>query len=261
MRWILYLMMTVCMASPAWAFMADGCGAGSCTDCHSLTVDEARGLLGSGVERVLGVEFSEMPGLWVVEVENQGQKFPLYIDYSKSFVVSGSIIRLKDKADITGERFAKMNKVDVSKIPLENSILLGKRTASKKVFVFTDPQCPYCKKLHAELKKVVASDPDIAFLIKLFPLKMHPNAYGISQSVLCADSLELLEASFADKPIPPATCQSRAVDQTIEVAQTLGIRATPTMILPDGMRIDGAKKAEEILKLLGSSKPLKNVAK
>jgi thiol:disulfide interchange protein DsbC len=118
------------------------------------------------------------------------------------------------------------------------------------VIVFTDPECPFCKKLHAELKEVVGRRSDIAFLIKLYPLKMHPNAYGISKSIVCTGSMELLELSFAGKPVPPATCETSAVDRTLALAEELGIRSTPTLVLPDGLVMPGYKKADDIIKVL-----------
>jgi thiol:disulfide interchange protein DsbC len=202
---------------------------------------------------VLNVEFSEMPGVWAVEVEKDRKRFPVYIDFSKSFVVTGNIIRLEDGENVTQRRTAQLNRVDVSGIPLEDALLLGSPDARTKVTVFTDPECPFCKKLHLELKEVVSRRPDIAFLIKLFPLKMHPNAYGISKSIVCTGSMELLELSFAGKPVPPPVCETSAVDRTIALAEEMGIRSTPTLVLPNGVVMPGYKKADDLIKLLDSA--------
>jgi thiol:disulfide interchange protein DsbC len=237
-------------AVPALAFTADGCGTGTCASCHSLDQKEAGKILGGLVDRVNKVEFAEVPGMWLVEVEKGPNKLPVYIDFSKKYVLSGSVIRLADRGDVTQERFAKMNRVDTSRIPLDDALLLGRASAKIKVVVFTDPECPFCKKLHAELKEVVRRDPDIAFLIKLYPLKMHPNAYGIAKSIVCARSLEFLELSFAGKPVPPATCNSRVVDQTLAMAPDLGIQSTPTLVLPDGLIVPGYKTADDLLGLI-----------
>jgi thiol:disulfide interchange protein DsbC len=235
-------------ALPALAFTADGCGAGSCASCHSLDQKEAGRILGGLVDKVNKVEFAEVPGMWVVEVEKGPNKLPVYIDFSKKYVLSGSVIRLADQGDITQERFARMNRVDPARIPVDDALLLGKADAKTKVIVFTDPECPFCKKLHEELKKVVRRDPDIAFLIKLYPLKMHPNAYGVAKSIVCAHSLEFLELSFAGKPVPPAACDTKVVDQTLALAPTLGIQSTPTLVLPDGLVMPGYKTADDLLK-------------
>jgi thiol:disulfide interchange protein DsbC len=195
-----------------------------------------------------------MPGVWLVAVEKNNQKIPLYIDYSKNYVVTGNIIRLKDQKNVTNEQLAKTSRVDLSQVPLDDALLIGRSDARTKVIVFTDPQCPYCIKLHPELKQVVAADPNIAFLIKLYPLPMHPNAYAISKSIVCNRSTALLDAAFAGKPVPPPLCETRAIDENLALVAKLGIRSTPTLVLPDGMALPGYKTAADLLLLLGSDK-------
>lgn len=253
MRFLLILFITFCFSFNAFAMSQDGCGAGACADCHSITMAETEQLLGTMVDKVNSVEFAEIPGMWVAEVEKGQKKLPVYIDFSKQYLVSGNIIRLNDRQSITKERTARMNKVDVAKIPIDDALLLGLESAKTKVIVFTDPECPYCKKLHDELKQVVRRDPSIAFLIKLFPLKMHPNAYEISKSIICNDSMDLLEISFAGKPVPPAACETSVVDQTLALAAELGVSSTPTLILPDGLVVPGYKKADDLLSLIGKN--------
>ncbi len=235
------------------SFTADGCGSGECRDCHSLSVKEAKTLMGEMVDKVHGVEFAEVPGLWLVEVEQKGRRYPVFIDYSKSYLISGNVVRLKNRENITATRMMQMNRVDISSIPLADALLLGRPGAKTKAIVFTDPLCPFCDKLHVELKKVVEADPDIAFYIKLLPLvKLHPESYRISQSIICKGSMDLLEDSFAKKTIPDPDCPAGAVDANIKLARELGINSTPTLILPDGLVSPGYKEAPDILQLLGS---------
>jgi len=266
----LVLLFMLGMLPAAEAFTQDGCGAGQCRECHSLEVKEASKILGTGIDRVHKVEFAEIPGFWVVEVEKEKQRFPLYIDFSKAYVVAGNVIRLKDGENVTARYQTAMNngkgnkaavpapapapvkKTDFSRIPLDDALLLGSATARIRVVVFTDPECSFCKKLHSELKEVVRLDPNIAFLIKMFPLKMHPNAYGIAKSVVCAKSLTLLEASFAGAPVLPSACETTKVDESLAFGEAIGVSSTPTLVLPDGSVLPGYKKAADILRLLGS---------
>lgn len=256
MKALFSLLLLLLLVTPAAAFMEGGCGSGKCADCHSLTVDEAGKLLAGGVDKVLKVEQAEMPGVWAVEVERGQRKFPLYIDYSKSYVISGNIIRLADKKNVTQERMSDENRVDVAKIPLDDALVLGNPKARTRVIVFTDPECPYCRRLHAEMKQVVAVDPQIAFYIKLFPLKIHPKAYEVAKSIVCNHSLQLLEDSYAGKSVPPPLCQAPAVDANLELGPKLGIHGTPTLILPDGQEVSGYRTADKLLQLLGSDKTL-----
>jgi thiol:disulfide interchange protein DsbC len=249
---VLPLLFLVLAAVPARAFMEEGCGAGNCAECHSLSVQEAATLFKGNIDKVHKVELAEVPGLWQVEVEKDKKRFPVFIDFSKAYVVTGNIIRLSDGANITASRPPESKRVDLAQIPLDDALLLGKATAKTKVIVFTDPECPYCKRLHTELHEVVRRDPEIAFLIKLFPLKMHPNAYTISKSIVCNRSMAMLEDSFAGKPVPPPLCETRAVDETLALVQKLGINSTPTLVLPDGRVLPGYKKADDLLQLLGA---------
>lgn len=253
MRSLLVVIILLFSTQFALAMSSDGCGAGKCADCHSLSKAETEQLLGGLVDKVNKVEFAEIPGLWVAEVEKDARKLPVYIDFSKKYLVSGNVIRLGDKENITSQRSARMNRVDMSTIPLDDALLLGKASAKTKVVVFTDPECPYCKKMHEELKEVVRLRPDIAFLIKLFPLQMHPNAYEISKSIVCNNSMELLELSFAGRPVPPANCETSVVDQTLAIAKQLGVISTPTLILPDGLVVPGYKKVDALLALISEN--------
>lgn len=251
-----------------------GCGAGKCNDCHSLSLKEATTLL-QGIDKVLAVEFSELPGFWTVDAEKDGQKFPIFIDFSKKYVLAGSIIKIATGEDLTQQRMAQLNKgkpaavpssapkkVDIKSIPVDDAILLGRADAKSKVIVFTDPECPYCKKVHSEMQEVVKADPNIAFLIKLMPLKMHPNAYGLSKTILCsANPLSVLEAVFHGAPVAPSACPTTKVDETLASARQLGITSTPTLILPDGTILPGYKKAPDLLKILGSNVTLPPAAK
>jgi len=236
------------------AHAMEGCGDEDtkCTDCHKFNLNQAAELLGKKVDRILAVSPAEVPGLWLVEVEKDKKKFPLYVDFSMSYIISGNIVRLDDGENITKKRMEDLNRVDFSAIPTDDALLLGKKGARTKVIVFTDPECPYCKKLHTELQQVVRRDPDIAFQIKLYPLKMHPNAYSISKSIVCRKSLALLEDSFAGKIVPPPLCETDQIDRNIELVSTLGIRSTPTLVLPDGRVMSGFKEADDILRLVGS---------
>ena len=277
MRISFFLFAMLLVATPVFSFggSGDGCGAGDCRDCHSLDAKEAQTILGRGIDKVNKVEFSEMPGLFAVDVEKNGQKFPIFLDFSKKYVVSGNIIRLKDGKNITQARMEQQPKealfVDTTKIPLEDTLLLGRKDAAIQIIVFTDPECPYCGKLHEELMKVTEANADIAYLIKLLPLTMHKNAYPIARNVICDRDLKLLELSFAsignDDQLKmlaarPASCDTDVIDQTIAVAGELGIRSTPTLVYPNGFVDPGYKKAEMLTEIARSAaKPAKSGGK
>ncbi|MBF0554341.1 MAG: DsbC family protein [Nitrospirae bacterium] len=234
----------------------NGCDT-NCATCHKLSKQEATEIvngLNPGLS-VEGVQVSPSKGLWEIVVksktEPKGEKVILYLDFSKGNLLIGKLIKLKTKENLTDKRNMELNKVDYSAIPVKDALLLGEKNAKHKVIIFTDPDCPYCKKLHEEIKKIVAKRSDIAFYILLYPItKLHPDSMKKSRTVMCAKSLQLLDDAFDKKPLPEPACSAKTIDDNIKVAEGLGITGTPAIILPDGVLIRGAMPAEELLHLI-----------
>ena len=101
------------------------------------------------------------------------------------------------------------------------------------------------------MKKVVAERKDVAFYIKMFPLPMHKGAYDKAKAIVCEKSLALLEDAFAGKELPKPKCETKVIDENINLAQKLGISGTPALILPDGKVIPGYKDAKGIMEMIG----------
>jgi len=100
------------------------------------------------------------------------------------------------------------------------------------------------------MEKVIEKRRDIAFYIKLFPLSSHKDAYWKSKSIVCKMSLKLLEDCYAKKDIEKTDCDTKEVDETIKLAESLGITATPTIILPDGRLRTGAIPENDLINLI-----------
>jgi thiol:disulfide interchange protein DsbC len=250
-RILLLLLFCWLFAGSAFAFQEGGCGAGDCRDCHALSKSQASDILRGMVTAVHEVKLSEVPGLWTIIVEQDGKKFPLYLDFSGEYLISGRIVKLKTREDITNKSLMNLNRVDVSQIPLDDAIVIGNPKASNKIIVFDDPECTYCRKLHPEMQKAAAIHDDLAFFIKLYPLvKLHPKAYDKAKAIICAKSPAMLEKSLRGENLPPPTCETDQVDKNMVLADKLGIKSTPTLIYADGRVAPGYKTADEIIKLL-----------
>lgn len=200
------------------------------------------------------MSFQQGPlGLWEVGYTSGGQVSVLYIDNEAKYILLGSLLELATKTNLTKERFEELTKVDVSQIPLEDTLVVGDAKAKNKVIVFSDPDCPYCQKFHQEMKNVVKDRKDIAFFIKLFPLKkLHPESYDKSRAIACekdkAKALKMLEQAYDKKAIPKATCDSKAIDANLELGTKIGIDGTPAVIFPDGKRGPGMMSADTMIK-------------
>lgn len=241
---------------------ADVFGFGGCEEdcmkCHTIQKTEVQEILGklkAPDAKVLDLKLSPVKGLWEAVIEDRGTRAVLYIGFSKKYIMGGPVVEVETGENRTGESLTQIDKtnprkVDVSKIPVTHALLMGSETAKYKAFVFTDPDCPFCGKLHAELKKAVEADKEIAFYLKFIPLPMHPDAPWKSQSIICSKSLKMLEDNFEKKPIPKPECSTPEIDDNIVLAQEIGITGTPTMVMPDGSIVVGVKDAVKITELM-----------
>jgi thiol:disulfide interchange protein DsbC len=135
-------LMVASIVSPASAFKD---GSQNCGACHQLASKDAVSILEKlnlGAAKILGIQTSPVKGLWEVAVENKGQRFVVYVDFSKKFISPGPFIDYANRRDITRERVDALNrdrKIDLSKISFESAFVMGKADAPIKVVVFTDP--------------------------------------------------------------------------------------------------------------------------
>lgn len=227
-----------------------------CGKCHTLTPDQAAETLKSVIPdiKVLEVKPGPLLGIWEIDLLAQGKKGLLYLDYSKQKIFNGAVFGIKDRRNYTEESFSQLNRVDAASISLDNSLVLGDKNARIRIIVFSDPDCPYCGKLHQAMKQVLEKRKDIAFYIKLYPLPMHKDAYAKAKAIVCENSLSLLDDAFAGKELPKPKCETAVVDDNIKLAQSLGISGTPALIYPDGTLVPGFIDADKIISTLDKNK-------
>ena len=125
-------------SNPSLGFEAKG---QDCAKCHTLNSDEARDLLKNVIPnlKILGVSPGPVKGFWEVYLESGGRKGLIYIDFLKKHFISGSLISISEKKNLTQERLTELNRVDVSQIPLEDALVMGDPKAKIKIVAFDDP--------------------------------------------------------------------------------------------------------------------------
>lgn len=148
MNYMLYIIFSLSLllsmfSHDAGAFSPTGCG-DDCKKCHSITQQEVEGVLKEinlSHGKIISIKLSPVKSLWEVSIDDKGKKGILYIDFSKKYILSGSILELATKSNKTAESLQNIpiGKTDISKIPLSNALALGNPSAAKKVVVFTDP--------------------------------------------------------------------------------------------------------------------------
>lgn len=246
-RFLLSLLFVLFCAASVSAATGNGHGK-DCASCHTLTVDEANRIL-TGIGEVKSIKQAAAPGLFELVIEGQGQKALIYMDYAKKHIIPGPVFDIASRKPIAEPiRNAPPApaKIDPSTIPLENSVIMGNPKGTKRLFVFTDPDCPYCSRLHGELKKLVTLDPEIVVYVKMYPLQMHPQAYDKARAILSAkDPLDALNKVFGgvSVAVPSGDEGRKAVDETLKFANGIGVNSTPTLVPPDGRIMPGGRDA------------------
>ncbi|TAN45503.1 MAG: DsbC family protein [Nitrospirae bacterium] len=248
--------------SDGLAFGESGCSS-DCAKCHSLTVQEVDNIIKKIAPprnsiKVVDIRPGRIKSLWEIIIEERGAKGLIYIDFAKKNLIEGPLRVIEidapnKKSEAPIER-PPDKRIDARKIPLDEALVLGNPSAKTKVIVFTDPDCPYCGRFHKELQKAAANRADIVFYLKLYPLKIHRDAYWKSKTIVCNRSLKTLEDVYGKKPIDKKDCATKEVDETIKLADSLGIDSTPTVILPDGTVIAGSMPSEKLIRLIDGSK-------
>ncbi len=242
---VLALLCTAFLASGVHAF-APKKGDKPCLDCHKLDKKDAEVIVKKIVPTgtVTDIKASPIKGVWQIDVEaGEGKHGSLYLDFSKKFLIAGQIVPV----DQLGKQ-PPARKVDLSQIPTGNAILLGSKDAAKKVIVFSDPDCPYCRELHKIIKQIIAKRTDIAFEIILNPLPMHgEDALKKARAIQCSKSAEMLDDAFSGKTVPAPTCPADQIEKNKELAAKLGFNGTPTLVRDDGTVLSGYLPEEKLL--------------
>lgn len=205
-------------------------------------------------ERLPGLEIEsirKLPQIELYEVVHNGRRI-LYADPSGDFALAGNLIDLKTRTNLTQQRQDALNVVDFAKLPLDKAIRKVKGNGTRRVAIFTDPDCPYCKRLETELKNV----DDVTIYVFLFPLQqLHPDAPRKARAVWCAAdpvaAWDALMLEGKEAPAPDESCKDPIAD-IAKLAEQLNIQGTPGLVFPSGRLVPGAIGAKEIDDLLNA---------
>ena len=132
------------------------------------------------------------------------------------------------------------------------SIPDGRADAPRTVYVFTDPNCPHCRKLHPVLQQLVEKRNDVVFYIKIYSI--NKKSYDKAKAIACSKSSAMLDEAMAGKEVAvPEGCEATQLEANLALGRSIGVRSTPTLVFPDGRVVPGGKSAEQILQILGAS--------
>lgn len=202
------------------------------------------------VDSVVKTQFA---GLYEVYMGGQ----IIYTDEKFSFLIAeGRLVDPKTKKDLTGERLDELSKVDFNSLPLDQAIKVVKGNGSRKLVVFSDVDCPFCKRLEQnELSKI----NDVTVYTFLYPIEqLHPDAANKSRSIWCASNrVKAWQDWIMNNKLPTTVAKCEVpLEKVGELARKVGVNSTPTLFFEDGKRMLGAQPAADIEKALqaGSKK-------
>jgi thiol:disulfide interchange protein DsbC len=242
-----------------------GCS-GDCTSCHKVTKQEAQDAVKKLDPELMvdSVIQSPVPGLYQMVIAKGKEKGIAYLDFSKRYLIQGTVVDTGNKVNITSQSMLELLEsqvVDVSKIRLDNALRMGNPKGTKHLYLFSDPDCPYCPKAHAVVQQLIQKMPELAVHILLFPLEMHPDAAWKTNAIIAtskkdmAGALKMLEDSYQKKAIHKNPKAKDYAADLKKMATELEIKSTPVFVYANGKVGLGAKTVEEV-----SDAVVKNVA-
>jgi thiol:disulfide interchange protein DsbC len=204
--------------------------------------------------RVASVMKSTVNGLYEVVLEGGDM---LYSTEDTHYFILGDLFERKadntlvNVSDTARQASAAKKLADV---PRDKMVVYPAVGESKGyITVFSDPDCPYCKKLHALVPEYNKLGIEVRYLA--FPRNgLGTETHANMASAWCSEKpTEALNKLFAGDQIPEARCNNPVADQ-FELGQEVGVRGTPTIFLQDGQKIVGSQPPELIAKALGLRK-------
>jgi thiol:disulfide interchange protein DsbC len=193
---------------------------------------------------------SETPVQGIYEVVVKGKQI-VYTDAAAKYLFVGDLIDADAKTSLTEKKMADLNRLDFNKLPLKYAIKEVRGNGARKLAVFTDPDCPYCKQLERESLPEITNVTIYTFL---YPLaQLHPDAPRKARQIWCSkDRLKTWTAFMRDGQELTGTdkCDTSALDKIEAMGDELGITGTPGLIFANGRLVPGAIAKEDIEKLL-----------
>lgn len=194
------------------------------------------------------VSKTPMNGLFEIRL-NESDIF--YTDAEGNFLIQGNLIDTRSKRNLTEERTEKLNAVAFDALPLKDAFTVVRGNGKRKMAVFEDPNCGYCKRFERDLQKV----SDVTIHMFLYPV-LGADSLDKTKNLWCAKDRAKTwqDVMVRDMPVPKATCDTAAIDRIVEFGRKHKITGTPTLFFADGSRVPGAITSQQVEKFLADAK-------
>ena len=189
-----------------------------------------------------------IPGLWEVRIGND----LLYTDEQGNHLIQGTLFDTKAKVNLTDKRLEKLTAIDFDQLPLKDAMVVKQGSGARKLAVFADPNCGYCKRFERDLLSV----KDVTIYTFLYPV-LGPDSNDKSRSIWCSkDAMKTWRAWMIDGVTPPkamGACDTAAIERNSAFGRKHRINGTPAILFEDGKRVPGAMPAAEVEKRLAEA--------
>ncbi|KAF1014314.1 MAG: DsbC family protein [Burkholderia sp.] len=221
-----------------------------CTAQADQATDKLKSTLQArlGEVTVKSIEKSPIVGLYEVNIGSQ----IVYSDVTGDYMLLGDLVDTKAHKNLTEMRMAEINKVDFSSLPFNNAIKYVKGSGARKIAVFSDPNCLYCKRFESTLQSI----DNITVYTFLYPV-LTSDSMVKSKAVWCAsDRVKSWENWMVGRQPPKGTgnCDTSALEKNLALGRKLNVTGTPTIILNDGTRLLGGVSASQLNTALAAVK-------
>lgn len=199
-------------------------------------------------QKIDEVSKSPVPGLYEIRVNGTDI---FYTDSEGNFLIQGSVIDTRQRRNLTEERIDKLTAINVDELPLKDAFTIVRGSGKRKLIVFEDPNCGYCKRFERDLQKV----DNVTVHMFLYPI-LGPDSLEKSKAIWCAKDRGKAWQDWMVRDQPPAAanCDITAIQRNVEVGRKHRITGTPTLLFADGTRVPGALDTKQIEKFLSEVK-------
>ena len=181
----------------------------------------------------------------------------IYTDEKAAYLlVNANLVDTEKKKNLSEERMSQLTAVKFDQLPFNLAFKKVKGTGARKLAVFEDPNCGYCKKFEQDLTKI----NDVTIYVFLYPV-LGADSLAKAKSIWCSkDRIKAWDDQLVNgiAPTAPGTCDTSAIENTVAYGKLKGIKGTPTMFFVDGQRVPGAIPVEMIeQRLVAAAAPAK----
>lgn len=182
------------------------------------------------------IAISETPIDGILMVQIGGEI--IYASADGRYMIQGRVIDLETRADLTETAKAGMRKELLTSVDTSKQISFSPTDPEFELTVFTDIDCGYCRKLHAQVEEY--NQQGIAIRYMAFPRAgIGSRSYEKFVSVWCSEDQQqaMTQAKSGADP-DPEQCDNPVAEQ-YQLGMDLGVTGTPALLTADGMLIPG----------------------